>query len=281
MAPEKDLAVILSTYQRPAHLRRSLASLALQRGVAGRFEVVVTDDGSQDDTADVVAQFARSVDFPVRFTTHPHDGFRLSQCRNEGVRASTGKYLLFSDGDCIFPPDHLAKHLLASLPRVARAGLCYRLKGEPTARLDLTAIEAGMYRRWVTRAERIRMSRKWLSELVYQSINHPLKPKLTGCNIGIWRSDYEAVNGFDESYVGWGCEDDDLAARLRRHGVRIRTVLGYTQAYHMWHPFDPTHPGQWSNGANVGRLCETGRPIRCCKGLVDLISTDSSQSHAA
>ena len=39
-----DLAVILTTYQRPAHLRRSLASLALQRGVTGRFEVVVTDE---------------------------------------------------------------------------------------------------------------------------------------------------------------------------------------------------------------------------------------------
>src|SRR3972149_10815821 len=104
MQPELELSVILTTYQRPAHLRRSLASLALQRGVAGRFEVVVSDDGSQDDTPAIVEAFARTADFPVKFTTHPHAGFRLSLCRNDGVRASRATYLLFSDGDCIFPP---------------------------------------------------------------------------------------------------------------------------------------------------------------------------------
>ncbi len=102
-----ELAVIVSTFERPGHLSRCLASLEAQRGVDGLFEVVVTDDGSRDTTLRLIADTARRVSFPLTFTTHQHDGFRLARCRNEGVAASTAPYLLFTDGDCILPPDHL------------------------------------------------------------------------------------------------------------------------------------------------------------------------------
>ena len=276
-----DLAVILTTYQRPAHLRRSLASLALQRGVTGRFEVVVTDDGSQDETPDVVAEFARSVDFPVQFTTHPHDGFRPSQSRNDGVRVSRAEYLLLADGDCLFPKDHLAKQLLARRPGVVRAGWCHRLSREATEALGPQEIAAETYLRSMRPYDHVRMWRKWLGEVAYQTFRHSFKPKLTSWSIGISRRDYELVNGFDESYVGWGCEDDDFAMRLRRAGARIRTLLGYTHAYHMWHPLDPTHPGKWSNGANVGLFLQQDRPIRCRRGLVKSDESSDSQSAAA
>ena len=39
------------------------------------------------------------------------------------------------------------------------------------------------------------------------------------------RADYERVNGYDENFVGWGCEDDDLRLRLRHAGVRIESIL--------------------------------------------------------
>jgi GT2 family glycosyltransferase len=104
----------------------------------------------------------------------------------------------------------------------------------------------------------------------YQLIGHPTKPKLDGCDFGIWREDYEAVNGFDESFVGWGCEDDDLGVRLRRAGTRIDTILRYTRVYHLWHALDPTYPGVWKRGANVNRLLSERRPIRCSRGLVPL-----------
>ena len=86
MPTELELSVILTTYERPQHLERSLASLAQQQNMAGRFEVVVVDDGSKDRTHDVVRQFARTVDFPVKLTTHEHQGFRVALCRNDGVR---------------------------------------------------------------------------------------------------------------------------------------------------------------------------------------------------
>jgi GT2 family glycosyltransferase len=269
-----DLAVILTTYERPEHLKRSLASLALQRSMDGRFEVVVADDGSTDGTHGIVQNFARTAKFPVTLATHAHDGFRVALCRNDGVRASSAPYLLFSDSDCIFPPDHLYKHLRARRPGLVRAGDCFRLEKEATERLDMAAIASHEYRHWISRKEAQRIRRRRFKDHCYQWIGHPTRPKLTGCNIAIWRRDLETVNGFDEDFVGWGCEDDDLAFRLRKAGVRIGSVLGYTCAYHMWHPTDPSRPANWTEGPNVGRLELPNRPIRCPIGLVRLAEVD-------
>jgi glycosyltransferase involved in cell wall biosynthesis len=268
-----ELSVILTTYERPSHLERSLASLALQRNMAGRFEVVVVDDGSKDRTPEVVDRFSRSVDFPVKLTTHEHQGFRVSLCRNDGIRASVGSYVLISDSDCLFPPNHLEQHLRAQKPGVVRAGNCYRLDRAATERLRVTDVIAGTYCSQISYAERWRVWRGWIGDVRYQLRRHPLKPKLMGFNIAISRSDLEAVNGFDEQYVGWGCEDDDFAARLRMAGKRVRTVVGYTQAYHMWHPVDPSYPAVWSQGANVERLLHGKRDVKCRKGLIDYSAT--------
>ncbi|MCC7475013.1 MAG: glycosyltransferase [Pirellulales bacterium] len=283
MANELELAIVLTTYHRPAHLVRSLRSLALQRGMNGRFEVIVADDGSRDRTPEIVREFARTVSFPVKFLTHEHQGFRVALCRNEGVRASTASYFLFSDSDCIFPEDHLQKHLLARRPLVVRAGDCIRFSREVTDRIDLAAIDSGAYRKWVPRADWWRLFEKRIKEQYYQLMRHTTKPKLTGYNIGISRVDLEAVNGFDESYVGWGCEDDDLAYRLRRAGRRIVSSLGYTHGFHLWHPTEPSRPARWNDGPNVGRLLAWERPIRCANGLVRLetADTDDRAKHAA
>ncbi len=96
-----DIAILVSSFERPWHLERCLASIEAQRQVAGRFEVVVTDDGSRDRTLPMVASLIRRVSFPLDYTTHLHNGFQLARCRNEGVAASTAPYLLFVDGDCI------------------------------------------------------------------------------------------------------------------------------------------------------------------------------------
>jgi GT2 family glycosyltransferase len=279
MPPSVEIAVVLTTYERPEHLERSLASLALQQGVDGRFEVIVTDDGSQDRTPSVVRKFAPTANFPLKWITHPHRGFRVSLCRNDGVRASSAPYFLFTDSDCIFPPDHLQKHLLARTANVVRAGDCLRFDRATTERIDSAAITSGAYRAWVSWDERQRLFKKKIKEQYYQLVRHSAKPKLTGCNIGISRDDLEAVNGFDESFVGWGCEDDDLAFRLRKAGRRIASALGYTHAYHMWHATEPSRPARWNDGPNVERLQHVNRPIQCAAGLIPMADAHDGRAH--
>jgi glycosyltransferase involved in cell wall biosynthesis len=267
VARDVDISVILTTYQRPENLRRSLLSLAVQRGVEGRFELVVTDDGSTDNTADIVSDFASSVSFPVQFVTQEHDGFRAARVRNNGVRASSGRYIVFVDGDCVVPPYHVERHIRARRQGVARSGDAYRLDEATSARIDQQSIISGEFLQWVPRKERWRLSQRRLKDELYYAVRHPFTPRLVGCNVGLWRADIERINGFDESFVGWGCEDDDLGQRLRQAGVRVATILGYTTPLHLWHRMDPSQPTTWGKGLNVALVRRTDRPTRCEVGL--------------
>jgi GT2 family glycosyltransferase len=145
-----------------------------------------------------------------------------------------------------------------------------RLDRESTDRIDRTVIETGDYQFWIARKERNRFLQQRIKNHYYQLVRHATKPKLIAYDFGIWRDDLEAVNGFDESFIGWGCEDDDLAYRLRRAGRRIISVLEYTHGYHMWHPTEPSRPAKWKLGPNVPRLLSAERPIQCANGLISI-----------
>lgn len=264
---QPEIAVLVSSFERPAHLRRTLESLAVQTGVAGRMELVVTDDGSRDETPAVVEQFARSAPFPVRMTTHPHDGFQLARCRNAGVAASTAPYLLFLDGDCLLPPDHVRTHLARRRPGVVQSGFCICLDRETSAGMTLERVRRGDFVHYGSWRERFKLLRHDLRSRLYNLLLQRDKPKLFGGNIAIWRRDFERINGYDESYVGWGCEDDDLRLRLRRAGLRIESILRWTRTYHLWHPKTSTAPRKWRFGGNVAYFQRPTRLTRCGNGL--------------
>lgn len=263
-----EIAVLVSTFERPQNLRRVLASIAAQRGLGGAWEVVVTDDGSRDETPRLVQQFAASVGFPVRFTTHAHDGFQLSRSRNEGVAASTAPYLLFLDGDCLIPPDHLRIHLDRRRQGCAMAGYYVWLDRATSERVSEADARTGVYQKWASSSQRWQMRWRHLQASFYSLLRDPNRPKLLGGNLGISRDDYERVNGYDENFHGWGCEDDDLRLRLRSAGVGVESISWWTQTYHLWHPKTPSAPATWRNGANVDYLNRPVRLRKCLSGMV-------------
>jgi hypothetical protein len=68
------------------------------------------------------------------------------------------------------------------------------------------------------------------------------------------------VNGFDESFKGWGFEDIDFSRRVTRLGVEPRQLIGGAVCYHIDHPFNP------ANAVNA-ELVNSERPIRCVEGI--------------
>lgn len=267
-AYQPEIALLVSTYQKPEHLRRVLLSIALQEGLEWPIEVVVTDDGSTDRTWDVVEAFERDVPFPVSWTTHPHEGFQLARCRNEGVAASSAPYLLFLDGDCILPRDHVRQHLIHRRAGWVMGGYCCRLDAETSARIDDAAIRANTFPDFAPPSEFRKLTIRDRKARFYNLIRHPGKPKLAGGNIGIWREDFAAVNGYDQKFVGWGGEDDDLRRRLAATGVHVGSILRWTHTYHLWHPPEPTAVSCYWDGQNVSYLHRHGRLICCRHGFV-------------
>ena len=152
---------------------RCLASLDVQRGVDGRFEVVVADDGSCDETIPLVRSLANEVRYPLSYVTHEHEGFRLARCRNEGAAASSAPYLLFTDGDCVLPPDHVQAHLRARRPGVVVGSDCARLDATASARIDLAMIREGRTVLGVHLGERLRLIGKAVRAKVYEVARIP------------------------------------------------------------------------------------------------------------
>jgi glycosyltransferase involved in cell wall biosynthesis len=275
--PTPDVSLIVTSYQKPRHLRLCLASIAMQRGVEGRFELIVADDGSTDETPALVERFALAADFPVKFTTHPHESFQVSRTRNEGVSASVAPYLVFVDGDVVVPPDFIVEHLKRCRRGIVMFGDRCQLEQGASAGVDEALIYSGEYRGLVTRDERRRLAKVDRKARWYNFIHHPSKPRLLGSNFGLWRDDYERVNGFDENYEGWGCEDDDFGYRLRDAGLKLRSIVRWTCGYHVWHPRDPSWTPRWRDGHNVSYLLREHRPMRCLNGLEKLVAGEQPQ----
>jgi glycosyltransferase involved in cell wall biosynthesis len=269
MTSNPDISLLVSTYQRPQNLALCLLSIARQQGVDGRLELVVTDDGSRDETAQVVKRFAHDAPFPVGFTTHEHDGFQLSRCRNEGVRASRAPYLLFLDGDCILPPDHVRIHLEQRRAGTVNGSDCLRLPAEQSQLVDADVVGRGSAPRGVPLGERWRVWRDHLEAELNGLLRNPSRPKLFGNNIALWREDLERINGFDQRFRHWGGEDDDLRLRLRQQGLTVRSIRHLTRICHLWHPPTPSAPRRWSEGRNVAYLRRDFRLSRCRQGLIE------------
>ena len=170
--------------------------------------------------------------------------------------------------------DHVEQHLKRRRRGVAWSGFCYRLGKVESAGLDIPAVMRGDYLSMPSRSEIAKLRKLALKSRLYSWIRHPTKPRLFGGNIGVWRSDYERVNGYDENFVGWGGEDDDLRMRLRRSGVRIHSILPWTRTYHLWHRPVDSAPASIMDGDNIPYLHRPKRLTRCLNGLVRREATD-------
>lgn len=99
------VSVILPTYNRAVYLRDAIASVLQQTGVT--LELLVIDDGSTDDTEELVMSFR---DDRIKYFKRPHTG-RLSQLKNFAIDRSSGEFLAFMDSDDLWTEGKLARQL--------------------------------------------------------------------------------------------------------------------------------------------------------------------------
>lgn len=96
-------SVVMCTYNRADYLQRAIDSLIAQ--TEKDWELVIVDDGSTDETWNVVKRYAES--HPnIRYVFHSHRGLPAS--RNAGIIASTGMFITFLDSDDEYDTQHLA-----------------------------------------------------------------------------------------------------------------------------------------------------------------------------
>jgi glycosyltransferase involved in cell wall biosynthesis len=234
------ISLIVATYNRPDALGAVLGAFARQSD--RDFEIVVADDGSGPATRELVAAQERRLDVPLKHVWHEDCGFRLAAIRNRAIAASRGRYCIFLDGDCIPRPDYVAVHRHLARPGRFVTGNRVLLARELTERVLAQSAEP---ERWGLAT--------WAKLRAQGQINRlaPLVPLPTGplrrlrggawrgaraCNLAVWRSDVDRVDGFDAAFCGWGREDSDFLIRLLRTGVRRTDGNFATGVLHLWHP---------------------------------------------
>jgi glycosyltransferase involved in cell wall biosynthesis len=191
------VTIIMPTYNRGSYVGEAIDHLLELDSPVGRYEIVVVDDGSRDNTPDVLAAYADMDN--VRVLRRVNGG--PAAARNTGIAASRGQVLAFTDDDCR-PIKEWLSHLLAALESSGAAGVGGR---------TIPASATSLVSRFV--------ARRHLSELP-NAVNGEVRWLVT-CNAAFHREALLAVGGFDESYPVPGGEDTDLCSRLRGAGYRL------------------------------------------------------------
>ena len=99
------ISVITPTYNRARFLPAAVASVLSQ--TFGDFELIIVDDGSEDNTPDVLKPFL--ADRRVRYVYQENQG--QSHARNLALKQATGDFIAFLDSDDVWAPDKLEKQL--------------------------------------------------------------------------------------------------------------------------------------------------------------------------
>jgi glycosyltransferase involved in cell wall biosynthesis len=233
------ITVVITTYNRADALTAVLQGYLAQEDAG--FDVVVADDGSTDETRRAVAEYAARAPFPLRHVWQEDLGFRAAAIRNRALAATTADYIVFTDGDCVPPPSFVSRHRALAEPGYFVAGNRVLLSERFTKSVlqERVPIHRWRHGRWLAAWLKRDVNRLLpLFRLPDGSFRKRSPTRWEGvktCNLAAWRADLERINGFDESYSGWGLEDSDLAIRLTHAGVRHKSARFAAPVFHLWH----------------------------------------------
>jgi glycosyltransferase involved in cell wall biosynthesis len=212
-----SLSVIVTTAPgREKNLEGCL--LALTQQTYSNFEVIVVEDGEQNQ--EVCLHHQQQLPL-LRYLGRPQD-LCVARSRNLGVQAAQGHVLVLIDGDILLNPDALTAYqtALEQLPKAAFYGYFGT---------DQT-LETPSY--WFPERRVNAFDRRFRhfgspTDIVYfddKILRFPQKFAWSG-NLGLLRSTYLAIGGFDEGYQGWGEEDVDFSERLIENNHQIHFLL--------------------------------------------------------
>lgn len=272
-----SLAVVVSTYEWPAALDAVLRSLSEQSD--SQFDVVVADDGSGPETREVVERWGAAFGDRLEHVWQPDEGFRLAAVLNRGALANRADYLVFIHGESI-PRRRFVRALRSSARRGwFVAGRRIELSSALTERVlaDGLPVHRWTFGRWLragTRASPLaaltHRDRRWVgADRLPEFEPHD---RTYGYLLGVFREEFEAVNGYDTRFVGWGEEDVDMAVRLRRLGLRCAHAGPQATLIHLWHRSNEVRERKnW-----LLQETETSDRIEAVEGLRELAAAPDS-----
>lgn len=241
-------SIIISVYNRFDFLQLVLAGLEIQ--TEPDFEVIISDDGSNDAFVAQLTALRAASTLRIRHNWHPDNGFLKNRILNVSIRSANGAQLIFLDGDCIPHPAFVAEHLAHGGLGRCLAGRRIDLSDQLTRQLTPTNVRQSILQNpftllgqlvgFLTRRTFHFMNGFYVTNPLLRSYFNRKERGLLGANFSVMKADLEAINGFDERYTAptFG-EDSDIEFRLRLNGVRVIPILNIAVVYHCYHKLLP------------------------------------------
>ena len=232
-----NCSLIVATYNWPEALDLCLKSILAQKVLPT--EVIIADDGSKEETANLIKEYQKTFPVPLRHIWQPDEGFRLAAIRNKGIVATSTDYIIQIDGDLILHPYFISDHLEFKKKGYFVTGSRVLLSPASTKSLitnesiDIKKFGDSKKRNWLN-GFRIKLFTNILSERYKNKGRHLYYVK--GCNMAFWKNDLIKINGYNEAFTGWGREDSEIAIRLINAGVKKQFIKMGAVCYHLYHP---------------------------------------------
>lgn len=257
-------SLLISTYNRPKSLRVCLESVRRQSKLPD--EIIIADDGSKEETRNFIAEISKNFPVPIFHVWQPDEGFRKAIILNKAVAKTNADFIIQIDGDVFLHPKYIEDFI-----SIARKGYCILgsrvslSKGRSEEIENSTNLPS--FHPWSKgiiqkrfRTLYFKLGRK-ISRMSFL-VNKKNKSQGLGCSLAFWREDYIKINGNDEDFIGWGCEDRDFIIRLGRAGVLNHRIQFIGIVYHLWHVEEDRSFHQANR-----TLCYTKKDIVCIKGI--------------
>lgn len=201
------VSVVIPTWNRAGLLPGCIASLATQDHPMDQWELLIVDDGSADETADVMARLQKdpavvASGMTLRYEPRPHEG--LNATRNAGIAAARGELICFLDDDCITPPDWLSS--LVSGVAAHPGAVAY---GGP-----IELVVEGRTPRTCGREEIGETSQGWGPDVCEPTT-------LFGSNLAITREAVQRFGLFDTDIVCGSGDETEWLTRAQRQGAKL------------------------------------------------------------
>lgn len=206
------ISLIVCTYNREKYIGEMLAAIAACQYPSERYEIVLVDNNSNDNTASICKKFQDAhPEAPYRYFLEARQG--LSHARNRGIKEAQGDIIVFLDDDAFVDKDYLKnlENNLAEYPDAAAFG----------GRID-PLFESGTPPEWLCK-----WTMSWVSAIdkgdrvILFNDKYPI-----GANMGFRRQTLEQCGSFSTKLGRsgknlMGGEEKDIFLRVRRAGLNI------------------------------------------------------------
>ena len=267
-----DCSVILSTYNQPGWLEKSLLGYSVQSHI--NFEIIIADDGSGKQTKELIEEYKKKIGLPITHLWHKDEGFQKTKILNKALGACNSNYIITSDGDCIPKYNLVETHLkFRKQGKFLSGGYC-KLNQEVSQFISKDDILSkkifdSSYKRILqplSWKKRLKLYSDDRSSIVMNKLT-TTKATWNGQNSSTWKENILKVNGFDER-MKYGGEDRELGERLMNLGIKGLQIRYSALCLHLDHDRGYSNEEDWKINNEIRKIVKRKKLIWTDYGLI-------------